>query len=288
MRKRLQIALMASSVLAASFSLNSPFAHAASGVESAPSKLVATTDEAGRTIYTNDYAVPSKVARNSEDGAPRQSRLVYWSEKEKRFKPVPSATMGAARSAAAEVNRYLNRESSGGDAAGNANFLRSNTPVSPQDVDAAIEQAAARHNVDPNLVRSVIKVESNFNPNAVSRKGAMGLMQLMPSTARSLHVTNPFDPQQNVDAGVRHLKKLLESYGGNIRLSLAAYNAGTGAVARSAGVPRYSETQNYVRRITELYYGGSDPGSHVLGNAVHEPVRVQRDARGVLYISNTD
>jgi len=166
--------------------------------------------------------------------------------------------------------------------------VRSNTPVSPQDVDAAIEQAAARHNVDPNLVRSVIKVESNFNPNAVSRKGAMGLMQLMPSTARSLHVSNPFDPQQNVDAGVRHLKKLLESYGGNIRLSLAAYNAGAGAVARSAGVPHYSETQNYVRRITEIYYGGSDPGSHVLGNVVHDPVRVQRDARGVLYISNTD
>jgi soluble lytic murein transglycosylase-like protein len=213
---------------------------------------------------------------------------VYWSDKEKRFKPVPSVTMGAARSAAAEVNRYLNRESSGEGSAGNASFVRSNAPVSPQDVDAAIEQAAARHNVDPNLVRSVIKVESNFNPNAVSRKGAMGLMQLMPSTARSLHVSNPFDPQQNVDAGVRHLKKLLESYGGNIRLSLAAYNAGAGAVARSAGVPHYSETQNYVRRITEIYYGGSDPGSHVLGNVVHDPVRVQRDARGVLYISNTD
>ncbi|HMF12856.1 MAG TPA: lytic transglycosylase domain-containing protein, partial [Gemmataceae bacterium] len=89
-------------------------------------------------------------------------------------------------------------------------------------------------------------------------------------------------------AGVRHLKSLLESYGGNIKLSLAAYNAGAGAVARSSGIPRFAETQNYVRRITELYYGGGQPGSRIVGNVVHDPVRVQRDARGVLYISNTD
>jgi len=285
MRKHLQIALMATPVIAASLSLCAPHVFAA---DDAPAKMVATTDDSGRTIYTNDVVVtPTKGSHNSGGMVSRQNRLVYWSDKEKRFKPVPSATMGAARSAAAEVNQYLSRESNSDDAA-RANFLRSNAPISPQDVDSAIEQAAARHNVDPNLVRSVIKVESNFNPNAVSRKGAMGLMQLMPSTARSLHVTNPFDPQQNVDAGVRHLKRLLESYGGNIKLSLAAYNAGAGAVARSSGVPRFAETQNYVRRITELYYGGSQPGSRVVGNVVHDPVRVQRDARGVLYISNTD
>jgi hypothetical protein len=285
MRKHLQIALMATPVIAASLSLCVPPVFAA---DDGPAKMMATTDDSGRTVYTNDVVVtPAKGSRNSQGTVSRQNRLVYWSDKEKRFKPVPSVTMGAARSAAAEVNQYLTRESNPEDSA-RANFLRSNGPISQQDVDAAIEQAAARHNVDPNLVRSVIKVESNFNPNAVSRKGAMGLMQLMPSTARSLHVINPFDPQQNVDAGVRHLKKLLESYGGNIKLSLAAYNAGAGAVARSSGVPRFAETQNYVRRITEIYYGGGQPGSRVVGNVVHDPVRVQRDARGVLYISNTD
>lgn len=286
MRKHLQIALMP--ILAASFSLTATRARAASGSENSAPRLVATTDDFGRTIYTNEYVEmsPSKNASNGRSprvSAGQPNGLAYWSEKEGRWKSVPSAKMGRARSAAAEVNQYLNEE---GPA--QANYLRNNRAFSPQDVDTAIEQAAARHNVDPNLVRSVIKVESNFNPNAVSRKGAMGLMQLMPSTARSLHVKNPFDPEQNVDAGVRHLKHLLESYGGNVKLSLAAYNAGSGAVARSSGIPRYSETQNYVRRITELYYGGTDPGSHVVGNVVHDPVRVQRDARGVLYISNTD
>ena len=136
-------------------------------------------------------------------------------------------------------------------------------------------------------MRAVVKVESNFNPNAVSRKGAMGLMQLMPSTARQLKVQNPFDPEQNVDAGVRQLKHLLESYGGDVKLTLAAYNAGSAAVARSAGVPHYAETQNYVRRITSLYRSGLNVAP---ANAMPspDPVRVQRDARGVLYISNTD
>ena len=188
--------------------------------------------------------------------------------------------MRAARSAASEVNSYLD-----GRAQAHQTLNRAFTQ---QDIDAAIDAAAARHHVDPSLVRSVVKVESNFNPNAVSRKGAMGLMQLMPSTARSLNVANPFDPAQNVDAGVRHLRQLLDSYGGNVRLSLAAYNAGAGAVARSAGVPHFRETQDYVRRITNLYNGGSEPGSHIFGSPVYEPVHVERDARGVLYISNTE
>jgi hypothetical protein len=287
MRKHLQIALMATPVLAASLSLPT-ICGAQASADGGSSSLVATTDENGRKIYVNEYVpiTPASGKKTTGLGERQPTGLVYWSVTDKRYKPVPSAKMGAARSAAAEVNQYLRRDPE--TSTSNTSFLRSSKPFTEQDVEAAIQQAAARHNVDPNLVRSVIKVESNFNPNAVSRKGAMGLMQLMPSTARSLHVTNPFDPQQNVDAGVRHLKQLLESYGGNVKLSLAAYNAGAGAVARSAGVPRFAETQNYVRRITSLYYGNSDPGSRIIGNVVHDPVRVERDARGVLYISNTD
>jgi soluble lytic murein transglycosylase-like protein len=281
MRKRLQIALMVTTLAATSLSLT-PQLRAADG-EGAAENITAT-DEHGRTVYVNESIPAARHAPAPE--APRR-KLMYWSSKENRWKPVPSAnaaSMRAARSAAAEVSQYLGHESSQSATARieAANFR--GTAATAVDVDTAIEQAAARHNVDPNLVRAVVKVESNFNPNAVSRKGAMGLMQLMPSTARQLKVQNPFDPEQNVDAGVRHLKQLLESYGGDIKLTLAAYNAGAGAVARSSGVPRYAETQNYVRRITNLYYGGADFNSGIS----RDPVRVQRDARGVLYISNTD
>ena len=282
MRKRLKLALMP--VLATSLSL--PICKAQTTSESG-STLVATTDENGRTIYVNEYAplTPAKSSKSSASGGSHSTGLVYWSATEKRYKPVPSAKMGAARSAAAEVNQYLRHDPE--ESTTNTSFLRSGKAFSEADVDAAIAQAAARHNVDPNLVRSVIKVESNFNPNAVSRKGAMGLMQLMPSTARQLNVTNPFDPAQNVDAGVRHLKKLLQTYGGDVKLTLAAYNAGEGAVARSAGIPRFAETRNYVRRITDLYYGGN-AGSWIVGMPTRQPVRVERDDRGVLHFSNTD
>jgi soluble lytic murein transglycosylase-like protein len=282
MKKRLQLALMASPVIATFLSLTTPYVQAEAG--SSGTETITTTDEHGRKVYVNDQAPVASVKRTQAQ-APSGRGLAYWSTREHRWKPVASANgaaMRAARSAAAEVNQYLEREPESQA----PRFVRG-MPFSQQDIDAAIDQAASRHNVDPNLVRAVVKVESNFNPNAVSRKGAMGLMQLMPQTARQLNVTNPFDPQQNIDAGVRHLKKLMENYGGDIKLSLAAYNAGAGAVARSAGVPRFAETQNYVRRITNLYYRGAD-GTSILGSPVHDPVRMQRDARGVLYISNTD
>jgi soluble lytic murein transglycosylase-like protein len=284
MRKRLQIALMASTVAATSLSLAPQLRAGADGDGS--SQKITATDEHGRKIYVNESVTPSPARRTQEPETPKRT-LMYWSSKENRWKPVPgpnAAAMRAARSAAAEVSEYLGRESI---QSANARIVDANfrgAAAKSVDIDSAIEEAAARHNVDPNLVRAVVKVESNFNPNAVSRKGAMGLMQLMPSTARQLKVKNPFDPEQNVDAGVRQLKQLLESYGGDIKLTLAAYNAGAGAVARSSGVPHYAETQNYVRRITNLYYGGIDFNS----GASPEPVRVQRDARGVLYISNTD
>lgn len=117
--------------------------------------------------------------------------------------------------------------------------------------DEVIRSASERYGVDPHLVRAVIKVESDFKSQARSRKGAQGLMQLMPETARLRNVNNVYDPNDNIDGGVRHLRFLLDRYQGDLRLSLAAYNAGTKAVEKHRGVPPFAETQEYVRRVLD-------------------------------------
>ena len=114
-----------------------------------------------------------------------------------------------------------------------------------------ISAMSEAHGVDPLLVRALIQVESNYQARAKSRKGAMGLMQLMPSTARVYNVRNPFDPRANIEAGIKHLKSLIDRFG-RLELGLAAYNAGEGAVTKFNGVPPYRETRNYVSRILAL------------------------------------
>jgi soluble lytic murein transglycosylase-like protein len=116
--------------------------------------------------------------------------------------------------------------------------------------DELIASMAEAHGVDANLVRALIQVESGYRARAKSRKGAMGLMQLMPATAREYKVRNPYDPKSNIAAGVKHLKGLIDRWG--VELALAAYNAGEGAVKKFNGIPPYRETRNYVTRILSL------------------------------------
>jgi soluble lytic murein transglycosylase-like protein len=120
--------------------------------------------------------------------------------------------------------------------------------------DSIIERAATAASVEPNLLRAVIVVESGFNSRAVSKRGAMGLMQLMPATATRFGVSNPYDPLQNVHAGARYLKFLIDRFGQDVRLALAAYNAGEDAVDRNGGqIPPFSETMAYVPRVLKIY-----------------------------------
>jgi len=127
------------------------------------------------------------------------------------------------------------------------------TPIQPwRAYDDLIEEAAKEYRLDPALIRSVMHTESAFNALAVSPAGAQGLMQLMPALAEELGVSDPFDPRQNIMGGARQLRRLLDLHRGNLRLALASYNAGPGAVARYGSIPPYRETRQYVRRVTDL------------------------------------
>lgn len=143
----------------------------------------------------------------------------------------------------------------------------------PPKLRGVVEAAAARNNLDPALVQAVIQTESNWNPFAVSRKGAFGLMQLLPSTAERYGVRDVFDPAQNVNGGTRYLRDLLERFHGDLKKSLAAYNAGEQAVQRYGGVPKYPETRAYVRKVTKTYFQSGSPRAPELSAIRQSPIR---------------
>jgi hypothetical protein len=120
-------------------------------------------------------------------------------------------------------------------------------------IEKSIHKAARKYNLSASLIKGIIRAESNFEPNAVSHAGAQGLMQLMPETAKELGVKNPFDIEQNIDGGARYLRKMLDSFGGDVKVALAAYNAGPGAVEKYGGqIPPYQETEQYVKRVLKF------------------------------------
>jgi len=169
---------------------------------------------------------------------------------------------------------------------GNASPFSRNALRFDSQLDRIVSEVAQRHSLDPALVKAVISTESAWNPWAVSRKGAMGLMQLIPETAQRFGVGNPYDPVQNVEGGTTYLKALLDRYKGDLNKTLAAYNAGERAVDASGGIPPTRETRRYVRKVTDAYF---EPGSD------HEPlpwmerknsVRREVDSRGRVVFTN--
>ncbi len=169
-----------------------------------------------------------------------------------------------------------------------SSFAGHSRPAMSVDRDGAerlVREAAERHHIDPALVRAVIETESGWNPTAKSRKGALGLMQLIPTTAVRFGVNDAFSPQQNVDAGVRYLKTLLQRYNGNLDLALAAYNAGEGAVDRAHGIPAFRETRDYVQKVQNAYFR---PGSGRMEGVWSNPraIRKEPDPSGRVIFTN--
>lgn len=169
--------------------------------------------------------------------------------------------------------------------------VRPAAPAKPTvPIAEAVDRIAKENNLSPRLVHSVIQVESNYNPNAVSPKGAQGLMQLIPATARRFGVSDAFDPADNIQGGARYLKYLLELYKGDETLALAAYNAGEGAVSKYGGVPPYPETQGYVAKIRQRLVGEAsvlDTPNPPVASAeaepagpAYNPIHVVTDANG--------
>ena len=195
-------------------------------------QIVSYLDSGGKRVFIN--ADPTSAARGAKASNRGFTSLAGAMPHATQTPPGVSSTLGVAE----QANR--------------------------QKIEVMIREVSARYNVDPALIRAVIETESNWNSKAISRKGALGLMQLVPGTARQLGVNNAFDPKQNLDGGVRYLHTLLERYNGDLDRALAAYNAGPGAVDRARGVPRYRETRDYVQKVTDSYFR---PGSNRLPHA---------------------
>ena len=247
--------------------LASSFANPLQAAESISAYLDAT----GRVVFVNEGDAPTRAARNTTARAAKGDRHVIASSTPGAVSPESSAPSDA-------LMQPLSAEPVPDENSLNAE------PPDASNLDSLIEQAANRHQIDPELVRAIVRVESNFDPYAVSPAGARGLMQLIPSTAMRFGVRNPFDPRANLDGGIRYLKYLLGMYGGDLQLTLAAYNAGEDAVARSRGVPPIRETQNYIRKVGEIY-----PLRFVPTGAAPVPeIMKYVDRTGVVHFSNTD
>jgi len=200
---------------------------------SVSAQIVSVLDERGQRIYINTAPPPARAA-----GSPKNAASGSNATKGTQSASGLSGTSPVASAAGAAQNT----------ASGASHGLSSAR------LEELVQSTAARHGVDPNLVRAVIETESGGNPSAVSRKGAVGLMQLMPTTALQLGVRNMYSAAENLEAGVRYLHTLLERYSGDLDKALAAYNAGAGAVDRARGVPNYRETRDYVKKVTNSYF----------------------------------
>ncbi len=219
-------------------------------------QIASYTDENGKVVYVNK-ASPKRRSGSTISSPPRAT----------------TGELGAAAVQKGAANSFQ----LGLSGASNSKDDR---------LDRIVREAAQRHNVDPALVKAVITTESGWNPQAVSRKGAVGLMQLVPQTAQRFGVNNSFDPAQNVEGGTTYLRSLLDRYNGDLSKSLAAYNAGERAVDVSGGIPDYRETRMYVQKVTNTYFRPGSGRDQQLWSPPRKPVRQETEANGRVVFTN--
>lgn len=222
----------------------------------AAAQIGSYVDAGGKLIYTNDG---SSEASGNGSGA------------------VEMRQGKGAKSPLEQIRALLGSHTKSGPAVAQ--------PVNPE-LDQMVQDAAERHDLDPELVKAVISTESGWNSRAISDKGAMGLMQLIPSTAQRFGVGNPFDPAQNIEGGTSYLKTLLDRYNGDLSKSLAAYNAGERAVDQSGGIPAYPETQRYVQKVTKAYFRPGSSHTSTQWIPPKPPVRRELEAGGRVVFTN--
>ena len=235
---------------------------------SASGQIASYIDERGKRVFVNADSPTRPVTR------PRTPRMT--SLEDSRVPHPGPETSGRGWGSSPRWRSVAVRPS--------ANASR-RQPPSKEGLELLAHQAAERHRIDPVLVRAIIEAESNWDPAAVSSRGARGLMQLVPATAERFGVADPFDPDQNLEAGVLYLRVLLERYDGDLDKTLAAYNAGEGAVDRAQRVPKFPETQAYVKKVTDSYFR---PDSGRLPTWWHTSRPIHRivDERGRLIFTN--
>lgn len=225
----------------------------------ATAQIASYVDASGKLIYTNDGSGDGSEPLGNGSG----SAVMHQGKSAKSPLEQIRALLGSRTNSAGAVAQ----------------------PVNPE-LDQIVQDAAERHDLDPELVKAVISTESGWNSRAISDKGAMGLMQLIPSTAQRFGVGNPFDPAQNIEGGTSYLKTLLDRYNGDLKKSLAAYNAGEHAVDQSGGIPAYPETQRYVQKVTKAYFRPGSNHTSTQWTPPKPPVRREFETDGRVVFTN--